>query len=111
MSEGTDMDALLVSEGAVWEVMREVYDPELGVNVVDLGLVYDVDVQGGRVEVTMTLTTPGCPLHDTLTEAVDSTIRFFIPGVEEVVVNLVWEPPWNPDMITDQGREELGSFW
>lgn len=105
------MDTLLLTEDAVRGALYEVYDPELGVNVVDLGLVYGVAVDGGRVRVTMTLTTPGCPLHDTLTEAVDSAVRFFIPGVESVEVNLVWEPRWSPDLITDAGRQELGSFW
>ena len=105
------MDSLLVTEEAVRETLREVYDPELGINVVDLGLVYGVDVDGGNVRVTMTLTTPGCPLHDTLTEAVDSAVRFFIPGVESVAVDLVWEPRWSPDLITEAGRRELGAFW
>lgn len=105
------MSSLLVTEDAVWAALHEVYDPELGVNVVDLGLVYGVTIDGGRVLVTMTLTTPGCPLHDTLTSAVDEAVRVYVPMVEEVGVNLVWDPPWSPDMITEAGREELGWFY
>jgi len=105
------MDSLLASPTTVREALREVYDPELGVNVVDLGLVYDVEVDGGWVYVTMTLTTPGCPLHDTLTEAVEEAVRLYIPDVENVKVNLVWEPRWSPDLISAAGREELGWRW
>ena len=102
------MSTLLVSEQAVLSALFEVYDPELGVNVVDLGLVYDVRVHDADVVVTMTLTTPGCPLHDSLTEAVDAAVRSFVPGVRSVAVDLVWQPAWRPEMITPAGRRELG---
>ncbi len=102
------MAQLLVTESNVLEALKEVYDPELGVNVVDLGLVYGVSAERGQVRVTMTLTTPGCPLHASLAEAVESAIEFMVPGVESVAVDLVWEPPWTPDRITEAGREALG---
>ena len=102
------MSTVLVTEQAVLSALFEVYDPELGVNVVDLGLVYDVRVRDGDVVVTMTLTTPGCPLHDSLTEALDAAVRSFVPGVHSVTVDLVWEPAWRPEMITPAGRRELG---
>ncbi|HEU5423798.1 MAG TPA: metal-sulfur cluster assembly factor [Nitrolancea sp.] len=104
------MSSLLLSEAAVRAALYEVYDPELGINVVDLGLVYGVDITGSNVTVTMTLTTPGCPLHDSLTAAVDEAVRVFVPSVEDVAVNLVWEPAWSPEMITEAGRDELG-WW
>lgn len=104
------MLAALLDEEMILGILREVYDPELGVNVVDLGLVYDVGVVDDVVIVTMTLTTPGCPLHDVLTEAVESAVRTHVPGVAGVEVRLVWEPPWTPDMMTDEGKRELG-WW
>ena len=94
----------------VLDALYEVYDPELGVNVVDLGLVYAVEIEeeGQRVTVKMTLTTPGCPLHDSLTAAVDEAVRSAGLEVEEVAVELVWEPRWTPNFITEVGRRELG---
>ncbi len=93
-NEKNVMTSLLLSKDTVWSALSEVYDPELGINVVDLGLVYGVDIKDGAVRVTMTLTTPGCPLHDSLTEAVSEAVRVFVPTVERVEVNLVWEPRW-----------------
>jgi metal-sulfur cluster biosynthetic enzyme len=94
----------------VLDALYEVYDPELGINVVDLGLVYDIQIEGERprVTVTMTLTTPGCPLHDSLTSAVDEAVRSAGLDVESVAVELVWEPRWTPGFITEAGRRELG---
>jgi len=100
----------LMDEDMILTILKEVYDPELGINVIDLGLVYGVEIVGNGVIVTMTLTTPGCPLHDVLTEAVDWAVRTHIPGVATVDVNLVWSPPWSPDMITEDGKRELG-WW
>ncbi len=102
------MDTLTESEVAVREVLENVIDPEVGINIVDLGLVYDIDVQDDDVRVTMTLTTPGCPLHESITEAVDTSVRYFIPYVETVTVDLVWEPRWTPAMITEAGQKALG---
>jgi metal-sulfur cluster biosynthetic enzyme len=102
--------SLLINEGTVREALREVYDPELGVNVVDLGLIYGIAVDGARVCVTMTLTTPGCPLHDTITDAVHAAIGYLIPGVESVEIEMVWDPPWSPEMMSEAGRREIG-WW
>ncbi len=102
------MTAFLVTADAVWAALSEVYDPELGINVVDLGLVYGVTLDGRRVQVTMTLTTPGCPLHDSLVSAVEESVRLFVPMVEAVAVELVWEPRWSPDRISDAGLSALG---
>lgn len=102
------MERFLLNEEVVREALYEVYDPELGVNVIDLGLVYGVDVEGNDVRITMTLTTPGCPLHDMLTEAVDQAVHTYVPTAGQVEINLVWEPPWSPDMITPDGLRELG---
>jgi metal-sulfur cluster biosynthetic enzyme len=90
------------------EALKSVYDPELSINVVDLGLIYNVEIsEGNDVNVTMTLTTPGCPLHNSIT----SGVRYCVEGIEEVNkvdVNLVWEPAWSPDKMTDDGRRALG---
>ena len=92
----------------VVEALKSVYDPELNINVVDLGLIYNVEVTDDQdVEVTMTLTIPGCPLHDSITRGV----RYSIEGIEEtknVEVNLVWEPAWSPEKMTAEGLRLLG---
>lgn len=98
----------LFTETNVYEALREVYDPELGVNIMDLGLVYGVEINGVDIRITMTLTTPGCPLHDMLAEAVDDAMRMFLGASGKVEVNLVWDPRWNTDMITPAGLRELG---
>jgi len=98
----------LLTEERVRHALQQVIDPELGVNVVDLGLIYGIAIEGATVTVTMTLTTPGCPLHESLAEAVEEAIRLFVPGVEAVRVQLVWEPPWTPERISPAGRAELG---
>ncbi len=108
MTAGEKRVQLLVTESNVLEALKEVYDPELGMNVVDLGLVYGVSAERGQVRVTMTLTTPGCPLHASLAEAVRSAIELMVPGAESVAIDLIWEPPWTPDRITEAGREALG---
>lgn len=85
-----------------------VIDPEVGVNVVDLGLIYNVELHGTAVVITMTLTTPGCPLHDTIEEAIQRVIETRHPGITEIRTDLVWDPPWDTDMISDAGRKALG---
>lgn len=94
----------------VRDLLRSVYDPELGINVVDLGLVYGIDVDAEHfVRITMTLTTPGCPMHDAIGEGV-ATALGSLDGISGGEVNLVWEPRWDPTMMTDAGRAALG-FW
>lgn len=75
------MRSLLLTERNVREALKEVFDPELGVNVVDLGLVYGIAVDDGHVRVAMTLTTPGCPLHDSLSKAVEAAVQSLIPSI------------------------------
>jgi radical SAM protein len=87
-----------VTPAAVTEALRAVLDPELGMSVVDLGLVYGIDVSGGEVRITMTLTAAGCPLHDVLSEWARAAVGR-VPGVERVEVTLTFDPPWSPDRI------------
>ncbi|HSW29642.1 MAG TPA: metal-sulfur cluster assembly factor [Longimicrobiales bacterium] len=82
----------------VRSALQQVIDPEVGVDIVSLGLVYGVEVNAGTVTVTFTLTTPGCPLRTVMTNGVSATV-YALPGVEHVNANLVWEPRWHPGMI------------
>jgi metal-sulfur cluster biosynthetic enzyme len=91
----------------VWETLRRIIDPELGCNIVDLGLIYEVVLFGSRVAVEMTLTSPGCPMGDILLSAVRATL-LDIPGIERADVHLVWEPPWTPARMSPEAREQLG---
>ena len=96
------------TESLIYEALRDVYDPELGVNVIDLGLVYDVDVnEDGHVSIDMTLTTPGCPMHESLAEGVGAALQE-IPGITSGEIRLVWDPPWEPSRMTGEGRRILG---
>lgn len=95
------------TEEAVVDMLKNVYDPEIGINVVDLGLVYGVDIDNQVVNVKMTLTTPGCPLHDTLSRTAEMAIET-LEGVSEAHVDMIWDPPWTPERITDEGRRLLG---
>ena len=94
---------MTISRDQVTQALREVFDPELGMSVVDLGLIYDVQVDGGRVRITMTLTTQGCPLHDSMTEWVRQAVGR-VPGVQDVDVTITFEPAWTPERI---GRTAL----
>ena len=92
----------------VVEACRTVFDPEIPVNIYDLGLIYGVDVSAdGHVAVTMTLTTPHCPVAESMPGEVELRVGS-VPGVRDAEVNLVWDPPWGPDKMTDEARLELG---
>jgi metal-sulfur cluster biosynthetic enzyme len=97
----------VISEAEVWEALRRVVDPEIGVNLVDLGLIYDVAIHGRRVEVVMTVTTPGCPMEHSLTFGVETAV-LGVPGVEEVEARVTREPPWTPAMMSAEGRRLAG---
>jgi FeS assembly SUF system protein len=89
-------------------MLRDVYDPEIPVNIFELGLVYDVEVdEGGAVRIVMTLTSPMCPVAEILPVEIESRARE-IEGVGEVKIDLVWDPPWNPEMMSEAARLELG---
>lgn len=96
-------------EEKVLDALYDVIDPELGINIVDLGLVYGVGVdEENNVMVTMTLTTPGCPLHDSITGGVENRIKQ-IEHVQEVNVDIVWEPAWDPTKMSERARKALWS--
>ena len=97
-----------MTEAEVLEALRKVVDPELGINIVDLGLVYSVGVDDKRAHVNMTMTTQTCPLHAYLAEAVESVLRQSFPDLEAVGVEMVWDPPWNPAMMSEAAKRQLG---
>ena len=90
---------MTISPEQVTEALRAVLDPELGMSVVDLGLIYDVRIEGDRIDIIMTLTAEGCPLHDAMSEWVRQAVGT-IPGVDEVAVAITFDPPWTPDRLT-----------
>jgi metal-sulfur cluster biosynthetic enzyme len=97
----------MVTEEVVIEGLREVYDPELHYNIYDLGLVYDITVSNGSVQIMMTLTTPACPIGPMITEQIQESVGL-IPGVKDVDIEFTFDPPWNPDMMTDEAKADLG---
>ncbi|MBD3274062.1 MAG: DUF59 domain-containing protein [Candidatus Marinimicrobia bacterium] len=98
----------MLNEETVMDALRECYDPEIPVNIVDLGLVYDIDISDeSDVHVTMTLTAQGCPMSDMIDQQVRDALEA-LDDVKDASVDIVWEPKWNPSMISDQGREQLG---
>ncbi|WP_426446189.1 metal-sulfur cluster assembly factor [Paenibacillus sp. S-38] len=96
-------------EQKVREWLKGVYDPELGVNVVDLGLIYEIQAEEGETLIRMTLTTPGCPLHDTIIGGVRRALEDK-PEVGTVKVEVVWEPSWTPERMTPEAKEQLGAL-
>ena len=99
--------ATAVSKDDILETLKTVYDPEIPVNVVDLGLVYDVQVNDNDVYVQMTLTFPGCGMGPYIAQQAEWAIQE-IEGVEEVNIELVFEPAWSPDLISEEARSQLG---
>jgi probable FeS assembly SUF system protein SufT len=101
-----------VNEEAVWEQLRTCYDPEIPVNIVDLGLIYSMEIKpqdggGNSVEVKMTLTAPGCGMGPSIASDAQSKI-LSVPGVTEARVDLVWDPPWSSERISIEGKSKLG---
>ncbi len=99
------------NESVVLETLSQIIDPEIGCNIVDLGLIYRVAIVEGIVKVTMTLTTPGCPMHESISQGVKSAL-LNLEGVTGVEVEVVWDPPWHPSLMSEQARIALrvGNF-
>lgn len=92
---------------AVVSALKDIYDPEIPVNIYDLGLIYNVEIDEGHAVVTMTLTTPHCPVAESMPAEVELRVGA-VPGVGDAEVNLVWDPPWSPANMSDEARLELG---
>ena len=99
---GSDLQATVV------EALKSIYDPEIPVDIYELGLIYGVDIsEDGDAIITMTLTTPHCPVAESLPQEVELRV-LSVPGIRDAVVNLVWDPPWDPSKMSDEARLELG---
>ena len=99
---GSDLQATVV------EALKSIYDPEIPVDIYELGLIYDVDIsEDGDATIAMTLTTPHCPVAESLPQEVELRV-LSVPGIRDAVVNLVWDPPWDPSKMSDEARLELG---
>ena len=101
------MNAPKLDEALILETLRHVVDPEIDCNIVDLGLIYGTRIEGGKVTVQMTLTTHGCPMHESIAWGVKNALRS-LEGVDEAEVEVVWDPPWRPAMMSDEGRARIG---
>ena len=96
-----------ITKDSVIEIMKQVYDPEIPVNVVDLGLVYDIQVHEGDVHILMTLTAPGCGMGPMIAQQAEWAVSE-LEGVEDVEVEMTFDPPWTPELITEDGKKLLG---
>ncbi|HWB55020.1 MAG TPA: iron-sulfur cluster assembly protein [Tepidisphaeraceae bacterium] len=92
----------------IQQTLRSVIDPEVGINIVDLGLVYGLNIDGRGVHVTMTMTTPACPMTEQIKNDINNRIAEEYPGVEQIEVEVVWQPPWGPEKISPEGKQMLG---
>ncbi len=99
----------MLTEETVLENLKQIIDPEVGINIVDMGLIYGVDIKDEMVGITMTLTSPGCPVGPQLVNGTQNVTQQ-LEGVDEVNVDVVWTPPWTPEMMTDDAKDELGIF-
>ncbi len=102
-------DAAAGQEATVWETLRDIEDPEMPVSIVDLGLIYEVDVTDRHARIDMTLTYSGCPARDLLVGQIEDQVSS-LDGIEETTVNLVWYPPWSLEHVTADGRAALERF-
>tara|TARA_B100000809_G_scaffold243622_2_gene268798 strand:+ start:1089 stop:1403 length:315 start_codon:yes stop_codon:yes gene_type:complete len=99
----------MITEEIVLEQIKQVIDPDVGLNIVDMGLIYGVDINDDIVDITMTLTSPGCPAAPQLLNGSQTVVQQ-LDGVEEVNINVVWTPPWDPEMMSEEAKDELGIF-
>lgn len=90
------------------EALRQVLDPEIGVNIIDLGLVYGIDITPEQVKITMTMTSPACPMADMIIDDIDAVLDVVLPEHYRVAVELVWDPPWSPEMMKPEARRHFG---
>ncbi|MFB6217442.1 MAG: metal-sulfur cluster assembly factor [Candidatus Aenigmatarchaeota archaeon] len=97
----------MVEKDEVMEKLKNVIDPETDVSIVDMGFIKNVEIEGGKVDIDMTLTTPGCPLHSMFDSKIENEVTD-IEDVEEVEVNMVFDEAWSPDMMSDEAKHKLG---
>ncbi|RLE78693.1 MAG: aromatic ring hydroxylase [Thermoprotei archaeon] len=98
----------MVTKEDVIKALKKVYDPEIPVNIVDLGLIYGIEIKDNSVNIKMTMTAPGCPLGFLLVDMVKEAVKEEIPSVKEINVKLVWDPPWTPERMSEEAKRLLG---
>jgi len=108
MSMKTCTESLSPLEQSVRDALLQVIDPEIGENIVDLGLVYGIEVEGNIAKVTLTMTTPACPMGEMLLDDIHATLTMMLPNDMEFDIHLVWQPPWSPNMISAEAKQRLG---
>lgn len=108
MSMKTCDEPLSLQEQAVRDALMQVIDPEVGENIEDLGLVYGIEVEGSAVTVHLTMTSAACPMGEMLLDDISSTLAKLLPEEMSIEINLVWEPPWSPDMMSAEAKQRLG---
>lgn len=108
MSVDQDEAFPVPDEATLRDCLRQVIDPEVGANIVDLGLIYRVERAAQRVVIEMTMTSPACPMGEMMRDEVRAVLRECLPAACVLDVNLVWEPPWRPDMMSERTRQNLG---
>jgi metal-sulfur cluster biosynthetic enzyme len=99
----------MLDQEAVYDVLKQVYDPEVGINIVDMGLIYGVEIEDTKIDLIMTLTSPACPAGPHILGQVDDKLKA-MEGVEDVDIKVVWTPPWSPDMLSEDAKDQLGIF-
>ena len=104
--EGSNDNEFTFTQGNVLEALKNVMDPELPVSIVDLGLIYNVETVDNNISIKMTLTTPGCSMGNTISRQVENTL--YALGAKNVIVEIISDPPWNPNMISDEAKAKLG---
>ena len=97
----------MATESDIREALRHVLDPEIGVNIIDLGLVYRIETEATRARIVMTMTSPACPLAEYLKDLITSAVREHVPSVTDVEIVVEWDPPWDPEMMSDEARRQL----
>lgn len=97
-----------ITADEVRAVLRGVIDPEVGMNIVDLGLVYGVEILANRLHVDLTMTTPACPMGEMILDDAQQALAALVPASVEIDLNLVWDPPWSPDKMSEHAREHFG---
>jgi metal-sulfur cluster biosynthetic enzyme len=102
-------DPEMPGQEAVYEILKQVYDPEVGINIVDMGLIYGVEIEDNKIDLIMTLTSPACPAGPHILQQIDDKLKE-MEGVEDVDIRVVWTPPWSPDMLSEEAKDQLGIF-
>lgn len=97
----------MANQEDITNALRTVIDPEIGLNIVDLGLIYEIQINEGKANVKMTLTTPGCPMHATISQEVKEKVES-LNGINEAIVQIVWDPPWTMERMSDEAKKEMG---